>query len=231
MSNAILVIGESGTGKTTSLETLPPEETVIFLVEKTDLPFKGWKKKYTPLTKEGKGNLVTLKGKEPGKIAETITATLDFISNNMQHIKYVIIDDFIYTMVNEFMSRTEEKSFDKFTQMALKAYNVANKTKSLRDDLNVAILTHSEEYMDASGVRKQKIKTLGKLLDNNVNLEGMFNVVLYTSVESSAEGNKYHFLTQNQHNTGKTPKGMFEDLKIPNDLKLVFDTINSYYND
>lgn len=231
MSNAILVIGESGTGKTTSIETLPPEETVIFLIEKTDLPFRGWKKKYTPLTKEGKGNLVVLKGRDVLTMADSITGTLDFISDNMPHIKYVILDDFIYVMVNEFMARTEEKSFDKWTDMALKTHKIVNKAKSLREDLNVAILTHSEEYMDASGIRKQKIKTLGKLLDNNVNLEGMVNVVLYTNVENTSEGNRYCFLTQNQHNTGKTPKDMFKDLKIPNDLNLVFNTINSYYND
>jgi uncharacterized membrane protein len=231
MSNAILVIGESGTGKTTSVETLPPEETVIFLTEKEDLPFRGWKKNYIPLTKEGKGNLVKFKGIEPGKVAEQMVATMTHVDKNMPHIKYLIIDDYIYTMVNEYMDRAKEKSFDKFTDLALKAHNIANKAKAMREDLNVAILTHSEETQDSSGIKKQKIKTLGKLLDNNVNLEGMFNVVLYTNIETSAEGNKYWFLTQNQNNTGKTPKGMFEDMKIPNDLKLVFDQINKYYND
>ena len=230
MSNAILVIGESGTGKTTSIETLPPQETLIFLVEKEDLPFRGWKKNFIPLSKDG-GNLVRCKSSTPGKVVDTIIATLEHIDKNRKDIKYIIIDDFIYTMVNEFMDRAKEKSFDKFTDIAVKAHQLVNKAKALREDLNVAILTHSEEYMDASGIRKQKIKTLGKLLDNSVNLEGMFNTVLYTNVESSPEGNKYTFLTQNQHNTGKTPKGMFKDLRIPNDLKLVFDTIESYKND
>lgn len=231
MSNAILVIGESGTGKTTSVETLPPEETVIFLTEKEDLPFRGWKKNYTPMKGDGTGNLVKFKNIPPQQVADRMVATMDHVDKNMPHIKYLIIDDYIYTMVNEFMDRAKEKSFDKFTDMALKAHKIANKAKAMREDLNVAILTHSEETQDASGVKKQKIKTLGKLLDNNVNLEGMFNVVLYTAVDASPEGNKYWFLTQFQNNSGKTPKGMFEDIKIPNDLKLVFNKVNEYYND
>lgn len=225
MANVVLVIGESGTGKTTSLETLPPEKTFIILVEKEELPFRGWKKNYKPLDAEGKGNYFK------SDKHDDIIKILKYVSDKRSDIEYLIVDDFIYTMVNEYMRRSNEKSFDKFTEIAVKAHKVVQTAKSLRENLNVAILTHSEEYMDSSGIRKQKIKTIGKLLDNQVNLEGMLTTVLYTDVENTPEGNKYSFLTQNKNNSGKTPKGMFEDLKIPNDLKLVFDTITKYNND
>lgn len=222
MSNAILIIGESGSGKSTAIKTLPPEKTVILNCIGKELPFKGWKGQYKEMV-DGQGNYFA--SDNPA----ILIRTMEYISENRPDIEYIIVDDFIYTMSNEFMRRADEKSYDKFTDIGKKAWMLANATKNLRDDLNVAVLTHSEEFVDAAGVRKQKVKTVGKLVDNVVNLEGMFTVVLYTDVKKTPEGMNYGFLTSTTgSNTGKSPDGMFEDEKIPNDLKLVFDKIDKY---
>jgi adenylate kinase family enzyme len=224
MSNAILIIGESGSGKSTAVRALPPEKTFIVNCIGKPLPFQGWKGKYQPLGEDGKGNYLATDN------TVTIVKTLGFISEKRPDIEYVVIDDYIYTMVNEFMRRANEKTYDKFTDIGQKAWMLADKAKSLRDNLNVAILTHVEDNMDATGVKKQKAKTVGKLVDNIVNLEGMFTVVLYTDVEEKDGKNEYGFLTQTDgRNTCKSPDGMFKDKKIPNDLKVVFDQIEKYY--
>lgn len=224
MSNAILVIGESGTGKSTSVETLPSEKTFIINCIGKDLPFKGWKSKYVPITKENpKGNYFA--SDNPAHIIKCLTD----VSNNRPDIEYIIIDDYIYTMSNEFMRRSSEKGFDKFSDIGFKAWSIVETAKNLRAGLNVAFLTHSEEFTDAAGVRKQKVRTIGKLIDEKVNLEGMFTVVLYTTVVRTQDTTTYGFLTRNNgYNTGKTPKGMFNDEVIPNSLKLVFDKIDEY---
>jgi adenylate kinase family enzyme len=224
MSNAVLVIGESGSGKSTAIRELPKEKTFIVNCLGKPLPFKGWMKDFKPLDENGKGNYLSTDN------SVTIVKTLEYIDKNRPDIEYVVIDDYIYTMVNEFMRRANEKSYDKFTDIGQKAWMLVEKAKSLRDSLNVAVLTHVEENMDTTGVKKQKAKTVGKLVDNIVNLEGMFTVVLYTDVEEKDGVNNYGFLTQTDgRNTCKSPEGMFEDKKIPNNLKMVFDKMTEYY--
>ena len=222
MSNTILVIGASGSGKSTSLETLPPEETFIIKVVDKDLPFKGGRKQYTPIDKEGKGNLLATSNHD------AIVKMLNYINANRTDIKYVIIDDFNYLMQLEYFNRATENGFAKFTEIAVHAASVVNTAKALRKDLNVAILAHSERE---EGSGDLKMKTVGKLIDEKLTIEGLCTCVFFTEVESTPEENKYWFQTQARGSKGKTPKGMFEDLKIPNDLKLVFDTIEKYYND
>ena len=221
MSNTILVIGASGSGKSTSLETLAPEETFIIKVVDKDLPFRGGRKNYIPFDKEGKGNMFATAS------SVAIVKTLKFISENRPDIKNIIIDDFNYIMALEYFDRATENGFAKFTEIAVHAADVVNAAKSLRKDLNVAILAHSEVE---EGTGDLKIKTVGKLIDEKLTIEGMVTCVFFTEVEQTPEGNKYWFITQARRSKGKTPKGMFEDLKIPNDLKLVFDTINNYYD-
>jgi hypothetical protein len=224
MSNAILVIGESGTGKSTSIESLPPEKTFIINCIGKDLPFKGWKSKYNAVTKDNpKGNYFA--SDNPAQITRCLTE----ISNNRPDIEYIIIDDYIYTMSNEFMRRSSEKGFEKFSEIGFKAWSIVETAKNLRPNLNVAFLTHSEEFTDAAGIRKQKVRTIGKLIDEKVNLEGMFTIVLYTVVNRQQDITTYGFLTKNNgYNTGKTPRGMFEEDIIPNNLKFVFDKIDEY---
>jgi adenylate kinase family enzyme len=227
MSNAVLIVGKSGSGKSTSIRTLPSEKTFIINCLDKPLPFRGWKGLYKTLDESNKnGNYFA--SDNPMKIVKI----LDYIDKERKDIEYIVLDDYIYTMSNEYMMRADEKGFDKFTEIGKKAWMVANKAKSLRENLNVAILTHVDEIQDSSGFMREKVKTIGKLVDNVVVLEGMFTTVLYTTVTMSQDELKYEFSTKNSgYNTCKSPDGMFPSSTITNDLKLVFDSMEKYYFD
>jgi hypothetical protein len=134
-------------------------------------------------------------------------------------------------MANEYMRRANETGFKKFTEIAQNAWSIINAVKSMRDDLLVVFMMHSEVTFDAHGNKVTKAKTIGKMMDNVVTLEGMFTIVLYTDVTKSETGMDYSFITQNDGaNTGKAPKDMFGSVKIPNDLNLVAEAIEQYNN-
>lgn len=226
MGLGILVAGESGTGKSTSLEHLDPKQTFIINVKNKSLPFKGWKGNYTPFGKDNlNGNYLYTES------PDTIIKTMEYVSDKMPHIKQLIIDDFQYMAAAEFMARASEKGFDKFTSIGKNIYSVADKHTKLRDDLTVIYMNHLEESTDAFGDRKVKAKTVGKLVDNVVTLEGLFTMVLYTKAKKTKDGMEYVFETQNNgSNTAKSPRGMFDSLEIPNDLAYVLKKANEYYN-
>lgn len=109
-------------------------------------------------------------------------------------------------------------------------YEVADYHNKLREDLTVVYINHVEESTDVMGDRKLKAKTIGKLVDNVITLEGLFTIVLYTKVKKAKDGVEFVFETQNSgSNTAKTPKGMFDTIEIPNDLNLVINKMNEYY--
>jgi len=149
----------------------------------------------------------------------------------MPHIEQVIIDDSQYLMSFEAMDRASEKGFDKFTQIAQHFYSVLKEGMNMRDDLKVFILTHSENIGDALNP-SFKIKTMGKMIDNMITVEGLFTYVIFTCNTKDDEGNmQYKFMTQTDGTTtAKTPMGCFDELYIDNDLQLVFDKINEYNN-
>lgn len=215
MSNLILIIGESGTGKSTSIESLDPNETFIIQVVNKPLPFKGFKSKYPLKTKDNNGNRVVAKD------WTWVIKTLQMIESNSK-FKNIIIDDFQYILSSEYMSRAMERGYDKFTEMAQHYYQIIEMAQQMREDLNIIFLSHNEQKEDGTS----KVKTIGKLLDDKLTVEGLFTIVLNTKIE---DGN-YFFETQNNgFNTSKSPKGMFEDLKIPNDLQYVIDKVSEYY--
>ena len=210
MAESLIILGNTGTGKSTSIETLDPNSTFIIQCVNKELPFKGFKKKY-PL---GVNRLVSNSYKEIGvKLLEV---------NKNDDIHIVILDDTTYLMTNEYMT-TKAKGFDKFNDIAENFYKLINFVKDkLREDLTVVFFGHEEA--DSNG--RTQIKTVGKFLSEKVCIEGMFSIVLNTFVNS--EG--YYFQTQNNgFNTTKSPKGMFEDLLIPNDLNYVIEKIKQYY--
>lgn len=224
MSEIIAVVGQTGTGKSTSIESLDPKETVIIGATDKPLPFRGWKKLYTPLTKQG-GNFYI------SNEASKIVAALNSISANRPEIKTIIIDDFQYLMSSEFMNRSSEQGWQKFTDIGRHAWDVISAAKSLREDIKVFIMSHDETVTESYPPRR-KIKTIGKMLDEKVTLEGLFTIVFFTDVTKNQQTNtlEYKFITQNDGTTtSKSPKGMFEDLTIPNDLAYVIKKIDSYY--
>lgn len=215
MSKKMLIIGESGSGKSTSLANLNSNETFIINVIGKDLPFKGWKSLYKPYSKENpEGNYYSTYN------PSTILKLYDKISE-MKHIKNIIIDDFQYIMSYEFMERAKERGYDKFTEIGQNAFNIIKNASNLRDDQIVVFLTHSEEIIGDS-VRKLKIKTIGRMLDEKITIEGLFTVVLVSVAESSADGLNYYFYTKSDGTTpAKSPIGMFPEIKMPNDLNLI----------
>lgn len=227
MATGVLVIAESGSGKSTAIETLNPKETFIINVANKALPFKGWKSKYTIWSKDNMtGNMYDK------ATAANIEACIKYVAEKRPEIKTLVIDDFQYMSSFEFFERVDEKGFEKFTQIGAHLARVARMPKDLREDLQVYYLTHAEESTDIEGKRKVKAKTIGKLVDDKLTLEGLFSIVLFGKVKKDKDGNiRYVFETQNNgENTCKAPKGMFASVEIPNDLALVRQAIIDYEN-
>lgn len=227
MASSALIIAESGSGKSTAIENLNPKETFIINVSSKDLPFPGWKKKYTVWSKENQtGNMY--KSANP-KLIETC---MKYISEKRPDIKVIVIDDWQYMSSFEFFDRASEKGFDKFNDIGSNLTRIGRMPQVLRDDLTVFYLTHSEEGTDIEGRKKYKAKTIGKMVDEKLTLEGLFTTVLFGKVKKNSEGEmRYVFETQNSgDNTCKSPKGMFADAEIPNDLNLVLKAMQAYDN-
>lgn len=210
MSNATLILGESGSGKSTSLRNLDPARTLLIQSIRKPLPFKprGW----LPYNKsDGSGSII-------------VTDRADFIEGAMRRIEreIVVIDDFQYVLANEFMRRSDEKGFDKFTEIGRHAWNILKAATELASDRRVYILSHTAS--DEFG--KTRMKTIGKLLDDKITCEGMVTMVLRTVVNDG----RHLFATQNNGmDTVKTPMGMFDDPFIDNDLALVDEAVCNYY--
>jgi hypothetical protein len=227
MGQAILVIAESGSGKSTSIENLNPKETFIINVANKPLPFRGWKSKYKVWTKEDtSGNMANVSS--PAAIQKVV----QHLNDKRTDIKNIVIDDFQYMSSFEFFDRSDEKGFEKFTQIGASIARISRMPKDLREDLMVFILTHSEEGTDIEGRKKFKAKTIGKMVDEKLTLEGLFSIVLFAKAKKDKEGSmRYIFETQNNgDNTCKSPKDMFKDFEIPNDLQLVRNAILDYEN-
>lgn len=219
-----MIIAEPGAGKSTSIRNLNPETTFIINVSGKPLPFKGWKQKFVPFDPKAKtGNYYITKD------ARIIQRLMDIVSSDMPHINTIVIDDFQFMSAFEFMDRVEEKGFEKFNAIGKNMYLVATKPAELRDDLVVFYLTHAETVSDTDGVRRTKAKTIGRLVDDKISLEGLFTVVLYGRAKKTKDGIGYVFETRNNgENTCRSPLGMFEDVEIPNDLEQVRVAIVDY---
>lgn len=214
MSNATLVIGQSGTGKSTSLRNLDSKSIFILNVLDKPLPFRGYKSRYNS---ELKNYYAT---DDWVKLCEYIRA----INERRPEIKTLIIDDFQYLLANEFMKRAMERGFDKFTDIAQHAWMVIKTLTSTRPDLYCFVLSHSDS--DATG--KVKCKTIGKMLDDKITLEGMFTVVLHSMIVDE----QYKFLTQNDGvHLAKSPLEMFDDKLIDNDLQVVREKMIEYFDE
>lgn len=216
MGIGVLVIGESGTGKSRSIKTLDPKSTFVIKIIDKPLPFKGGQKLYEQKEKLSEGNLYVCR--HYGKILNILKS----ISESMPHIKIIIIDDFQYLMSYEFMDRAMENGFKKFTEIGKHAFDILNISPELRGDINLYLLSHSDTQDG-----KSKMKTIGKLLDDKITCEGIFTLVLHSLIKDK----KYKFLTQNDGaHVAKTPEEMFEEEYIDNDLNFVDTKIREYFN-
>lgn len=226
MAELIAIVGESGSGKTSSVRNLNPEETFIISTTGKRPGIKGANKKYPNFTvQDGKicGNFFSSSN------VDQIGKVLQIIDKKMPHIKTVICDDYQYVMGFEAMDRAKEKSYDKFTDIAQHAYQVLKAAMNMRDDLNVVILTHSENIGD-NVAPMYRMKTLGKMLNSVITLEGLFTYVLFTTILRTDDGKaQYKFITNSDGScTAKTPMGLFEELYIDNDIDYVVKQIKKY---
>lgn len=225
MAQGVLIIAESGAGKSTSIETLDPKETFIINVANKPLPFKGWKKKYTIWSKDNPtGNMYDK------ATPENIEACIKYINEKRPEIKNIVVDDFQYMSSFEFFDKANEKGYEKFTQIGAHLARIARMPKDMREDLLIFFLTHAEEATDMEGKRKFKAKTIGKMVDEKLTLEGLFSIVLFGKAKKNKDGEiRYVFETQtNGENTCKSPRGMFPTLEVANDLQLVIKAIKDY---
>lgn len=225
-AETIAIVGESGTGKSTSLRNLKSEETFIISTTGKPLPFRAWKKKYIPLKQEGKnisGNYYV------SSKWDQILKILQIIDKAMPHIKQVIIDDFQYVLSYEFVDRATEVGYTKFSELAQHAMEILRYSEKMREDCKMIFLTHSENVGDNMNP-KHVIKTVGKLLAEKVTLEGLFTYIFFTDVQEGDDGKmEYKLITNNNGSCiAKTSLGMFEDLKIDNDLEEIIKVIDKY---
>lgn len=207
MSIATLILGESGTGKSTSLRNMDPKETLLIKTIEKPLPFKA--KDWKPVS-EG-GNTLVLKDS-----AQIVTA----MKKTTRPI--VVVDDFQYLMATEFMARAFEKGYDKWNEMASHYYDVFTAASALDNHKRVYLLSHTDT--NENGLIRAK--TLGKLLNDKLTVEGYFTLVFRTLVING----RNVFSTKNSGNdTVKTAMGLFADEHIDNDLKAVDEAIVNYY--
>lgn len=222
-SKLIAIVGPSGTGKSTSIRNLNPKETFIINVARKELPFKGAEKLY---------NVESKNYMEVDDIQQ-ITGLLNTISEKAPHIKNVIMDDAIYSMSFLMMRKANEVGFSKFVNLAKDVTTMLTTARKLRNDLKIFYITHSEAIEDDGHIVGQKIKTIGKALDNQIVLEGLFTICLYTHVEEDKDGiPSYNFVTNRFRNyPAKSPMEMFDKILIPNNLQYVCDVVDAYYAD
>lgn len=212
MAIPVLVIGRSGSGKTYSLKNFKAGEVGVISVEKGRLPFKT-DIKVARVPKDPTGG-------EAKDAAQLSAAKYSWIMRTIKSakMKAVVIDDSQYLLVNELFDRTNERGYDKFTSMAQKFRDLIHFVNDLEDENKIVYFLHHSET-DTDG--REKVKTIGKMLDEKLTVEGCFDIVLFCQ--------DHKFFTQsNGQSTAKSPEDMFE-LEIPNDLKLVDAKIREYY--
>ena len=227
MANVCIVAGKSGTGKSTSTQNLDPASTfIVQVIGSKELPYRGSRKKYN---KENK-NLA---------VADSYDRVIDIIqavSARAAHIKTLVIDDMGYVMRKENFDNANVKGFDKYLQMAVHFQSIIKEAEKARADLNIYFMLHLEDVVSDGAITEQKIALIGKLVDNQYNPQEVVSVMLISMASFTEEGEpEYKFLTRRSAINGivypaKTPAGMFEDKFISNDLLLVNQAMENYYN-
>lgn len=200
MGIPVLILGESGSGKSASLRNFGPAEVGIFNVASKPLPFR---KKL--------------------KVANNATYSMIMKSLGAPSLKTYVIDDSQYLLAFEFFDRAKETGYQKFTDIAL---NFRNLIQFVITQTPPDVIVYFLHHLERSDDGHTKAKTIGKMLDEKLTVEGLFSIVLM----AQTDGKDHWFLTQNDgYNTVKAPMEMFADAKIDNDLKMVDQTIRDYY--
>ena len=218
MSRVIGVMGESGSGKTTAMRNLPPKETFYIDCDKKGLNWKGWRKQYSV---ENKNYFAT----DSFSTCKTLMDKVDK-GENFRHIKYLVIDTINGMMVAEEMRILAMQGGDKrsaWTDLASNGWDIINKALTLREDLTVIILCHSETISHDNGIVKTRIKTNGRKLEKLV-LESKMTTVVW----AVRQDGKYKFILSADGSTCKVPMNAFTVDEIDNDIMLVIKALEDY---
>lgn len=216
-AKVIGVMGESGSGKTTAMRNLPPEETFYIDCDKKGLNWKGWKDQY--VLKKNYGRSDSFKG---------VSVMLQKIDKDEEwkHIRYVVIDTINGMMVAEEMRILAMQAGDKrsaWSDLAQNGWSIVNQALTMRDDLTVIILAHSETVSDDNGIIRTRIKTNGRKLEKLV-LESKMTTVVW----AVRQDGKYKFILSADGSTCKVPMGSFDTDEINNDIMLVIKALEDY---
>lgn len=212
MSKILCIMGESGSGKTTSMRNLDPASTYYVDCDKKGLSWRSWRKQYN---KENKNYTIT---DDP----QTVLAVLQMVNTRAAHIKTLVIDTINGIMVADEMRRMKEKGYDKWIDLASCVYYIIDNALTMRNDLTVVFTAHTQT--DDNGFTQ--IKTNGKKL-NKIGLESKFPLVLYARCIDG----RYIFETRSNKSTAKTPMGMFDESEIDNDITTVISAWDKYDNE
>ena len=205
-----MIIGTSGSGKTTSLEKLDPKQTFYIDADGKGLSWKGWRKQYN---KENKNYFQC-------DAPEQIFSLMQTIDEKQKQIKFLVIDTLNGCMVADEMRRAKEKAYDKWMDLAQSVYNIVDYSNKMRDDLTVILIGHTQTSDDGFTC----MLTNGRKL-NKICLESKMTTVLVSRINDNGE---YVFETRAKNSTAKTPRGAFDTDEIPNDITLVIDALKDY---
>ena len=215
MARIIGIMGESGSGKTTSMRNLDPKTTFYIDCDKKGLSWKGWKKTYS----------TDKKNYYKTDLIGTVATLLDKINtqDNMKHIKVVVVDTLNGLMVADEVRRMKEKGYDKWQDLAQCIWQLIDQAMEMRDDLTIIFVCHSQTQKEDDGYTFTRIKTSGKKLDK-LCIETKLTTVLH----AVCEGGEYKFKVHSDNSTAKTPMGSFEDDEIENDITKVLEALKEY---
>lgn len=205
-----MIIGTSGSGKTTSLEKLDPKQTFYIDADGKGLSWKGWRKQYN---KENKNYFQC-------DAPEQIFSLMQTIDEKQKQIKFLVIDTLNGCMVADEMRRAKEKAYDKWMDLAQSVYNIVDYSNKMRDDLTVILIGHTQTSDDGFTC----MLTNGRKL-NKICLESKMTTVLLSRINDNGE---YVFETRAKNSTAKTPRGAFDADEIPNDITLVIEALKDF---
>lgn len=215
MAKVICIAGESGTGKTTSMRNLDPETSFYIDCDKKGLSWKGWKNQFSG---DKKNYLVT----DFPSVALTALRKLDK-EEGFQNTKVCVVDTLNGLMVADEMRRAKEKGYDKWQDLAQSIYDLVDYALTMRNDITVVFVAHTQTDHDDNGYMFTRIKTSGRKLDK-ITLESKFSTVL---ISKCVDG-RYVFETQANFSTAKSPMGAFGSKEVDNDIVEVIKALEEY---
>lgn len=213
MAQLIGIMGEPGSGKSTSLRSLPPEETFYCDCDGKGLNWRGWREQYS------------LEKKNYAKTAfpQSVLSCMEKVAKEMPHMHYFVVDTMNNLMVSDEMRRCKEKGYDKWMDLAQVVWDIVDKPCMYREDLTVILLFHTQTEMTDSGYEFTRIKTNGKKTEKN-NIDSKFNWLLH----AVKRDDEYLFETTARNSTARTPYEAFTDESIPNDIMKVIEVMKEF---